>query len=130
MAVVIEFPKQNVRLARAQGAPSKDQVDNSVETMKLVHVNDTLMALVPMIFERLYAAGFEYPEIAEYEYHVEFFIETLHSLMLKKYDIAHPFQAMSDNIFQKDEDGDLTLVDEISVRFNKPGEEPQAAANT
>ena len=132
MAIVIEFPKKNMRhVGSEQGGPSKNDIEESVETMKIVHVNETLMALVPMIFERLYAAGFEYPETSpEYITHIEFLIETLHSLMLRKYDISHPFQAVADNIFQLDDDGDLTLVEHLEVSFVPNTNEPVVAANT
>jgi hypothetical protein len=132
MAIVIEFPKKNMRqVGSEQGGPSKDQIEESVETMKFVHVNETLMALIPMIFERLYAAGFDYPETSpEYITHIEFLIETLHSLMLRKYDISHPFQTMADNIFTLDSDGDLTLVEHLEIDFHPNNDDPVVAANT
>lgn len=117
-AQIINFPVKNARPVVVPPA-SEEDVMAGVDTMKLVHVNETLMAVSQMLFERLYAAGFDFSDFKsenELKYG-SFLIETLHSLLCKYYNVYHPFQDLADKIFVRDENNEFTVVDELHMKF-------------
>lgn len=117
-AQIINFPVKNARVAPEPPANEED-IMAGVDSMKLIHVNETLMAASQMLFERLYAAGFDFSEFKsenELKYG-SFLIECLHSLLCKYYDVYHPFQDLADKIFVRDENDEFTVVDELHMKF-------------
>jgi hypothetical protein len=117
-AQIINFPVKNARVAPAPPTNEED-VMAGVDSMKLIHVNETLMAVSQMLFERLYAAGFDFSEFKtekELKYG-SFLVETLNSLLCKYYDVYHPFQDLADKIFVRDENDEFTVVDELHMKF-------------
>lgn len=120
-AQIITFPVKNTRISPNPPANEED-VMAGVDTMKLVHVNETLMAISQMLFERLYAAGFDFSDFKtdkELKYG-SFLIESLHSLLCKYYDVYHPFQDVAEKIFVKAEDSEFnefTIADSIHMKF-------------
>lgn len=117
-AQIINFPVKNARTVVTPPA-SEEDVMVGVDTMKLVHVNETLMAVSQMLFERLYAAGFDFSDFkteTELKYG-SFLVETLNSLLCKYYDVYHPFQDLADKIFVRDENDEFTVVDELHMKF-------------
>jgi hypothetical protein len=117
-AQIIAFPVKNARPAPSPPV-NEEGVMAGVDSMKLVHVNETLMAVSQMLFERLHAAGFDFSEFKtekELKYG-SFLVETLNSLLCKYYNVYHPFQDLADKIFIKDENDEFTVVDELHIKF-------------
>lgn len=117
-AQIINFPVKNTRVTNVP-PQSEEDVMAGVDTMKLVHVNETLMAVSQMLFERLYAAGFDFSDFkgeSELKFG-SFLVEALHSLLCKYYDVYHPFQDLADKIFVRGEDDEFTVVDELHMKF-------------
>ena len=121
---VILFPKENKNL---QKIISIDEIDHNIEQMSLYHIQETITNLVPMIFTQLEISGFapSEEEILEDIKDGAFFVEALRSMMLKHYGIYHPFQRIAEEVFelQDDEEGNMKIVDEISIDLREDSEE-------
>lgn len=114
-AQIISFPIKNPRSDRVP--PNSDE---AVDTMKSQHVHETLLAISPMLFERLHAAGFDFSDFKTEEElkYGSFLIEAMHSLLNKYYGIYHPFQTVAEQVFVRDgEDGGFTVTDELHLKF-------------
>jgi hypothetical protein len=114
-AQIISFPVKNPRTP-----PTDVDSQMAVDTMKSQHIHETLIAISPMLFERLAAAGFDFSEFKtdnELKYG-SFLIEAMHSLLSKYYGLYHPFQTVAEQIFVRDgEEGDFTVTDELHLKF-------------
>jgi len=113
---VILFPKENKNLSRMI---SIDEIDHNVEQMNLYHIQETIATIIPIIFTHLDIAGF-YPDEEDLETDIKdgaFFVEALRSMLCKHYDIYHPFQKITENIFldDADEEGALKIADSITI---------------
>jgi len=96
-------------------------VEESVTTMKLVHVDQTLEALMEMIMDRLFSAGFDFSEMNTEEDRkmAQLILEAIRAMMLGYYGVSHPFQKMAAAIIVHDDDGDFDLIEKISLTFPK-----------
>lgn len=117
-AQIINFPLKN---ARVKPTPPMDEeaVMAGVDSMKHTHINETLAAAAQMLFERLYAAGFDFSEFkneTELKYG-SFLVEAMHSLLCKYYDVYHPFQDVAKKIFIRADQGEFVVTDELHMRF-------------
>ena len=122
---VILFPKENKNI---QKMISIDEINHNVEQMNLYHIQETISNMIPLIFTQLEIAGF-YPSEEDIESDIKdgaFFVESLRSMLCKQYGIYHPFQKISEEIFEDDtsEEGALRIADEIAIdlRENKSEE--------
>ena len=113
-AQIITFPVKNPR-----SPLTDDESQQAVDTMKSQHIQETLLAISPMLFERLMAAGFDFSDFQTEEElkYGSFLIEALHALLCKYYDLYHPFQTVAEHIFVRDEEDDFTVTDEIHLKF-------------
>jgi hypothetical protein len=117
-AQIISFPVKNPRNPRVP--PSDVGAQVAVDTMKSQHIHETLLAISPMLFERLHAAGFDFADFKSEEElkYGSFLIEAMHSLLSKYYGLYHPFQTVAEQIFVRDkEDGDFSVTDELHLKF-------------
>ena len=111
-AEIIFFPVKNTRIP-----PSEIEAQSAIDTMKSNHIQETLIAIAPMLFERLHAAGFDfssYNSENELKYG-SFVIESMHSLLCKYYGLYHPFQTIAEQIFVSTDDQDFTIADELHI---------------
>ena len=115
-AQIISFPVKTPR------TPPSGVVDTqvAVDLMRSQHIHETLLAISPMLFERLHAAGFDFADFKsedELKYG-SFLIEAMHSLLSKYYGLYHPFQTVAEQIFVRDgEEGDFTVTEELHLKF-------------
>lgn len=117
-AKIINFPVKNTRISPAP-PPDEESIMAGVDSMKLIHVNETLVAASQMLFERLHVAGFDFSEFKsenELKYG-SFLVEALHSLLCKYYDVDHPFQTIAEKVFVRDEDNEFKVADKLNIRF-------------
>lgn len=117
---VISFPREY------KGPADLEKITENMEMMKLFHIQETISYLVPMMFTQLDIAGFSFDnsETAESEQSLKegaFVVESLRALMCRYYGVYHPFQDISDNVFEVEdmEIPSLKIVDSISIEFKK-----------
>lgn len=94
-----------------------DDVINSVDTMKQVHIQETIAALAPMLFQSLAASGFDFGIDEESEELEDlkdgaFLVESIRSMLCKHYGLHHPFQDLAENFLSIEENG-LLIVKNI-----------------
>jgi hypothetical protein len=100
-----------------------------MEMMRHYHIQETIQNLVPMIFNQLDIAGFGLIE-DDIDIDVKdgaLIVEALRSLMLKHYDMHHPFQQVAESIFvpHPKEEGAFKIVDKLELELlpiNEPEE--------
>ena len=102
---------------------SIEEINENVEQMNLYHIQETITNLIPIIFTQLEIAGF-YPDEEDLEDDIRdgaFFVEALRSMLCKHYDIYHPLQRVTEQLFEEDEseDGSLKIVDELHVNLRE-----------
>lgn len=112
---IIQFPGMNRHPPR-----NLDDVINNVDTMKQVHIQETISALIPIVFQSLCASGFDFGIDEENEEFVEvkdsaFMVEALRSMLCKQYKLYHPFQDLAENIFYFEKDGLLVVKNNIQL---------------
>jgi hypothetical protein len=97
-----------------------DEVINSVDTMKQVHIQETISTIVPIIFQSLAASGFDFgideetddvPELKD----GALLVEAMRSMLCKQYKIYHPFQDIAENAFFLEKDGLLVVKNNIQL---------------
>ena len=118
---IIAFPKKNM-VPKVQAPISPEEVALNVGAMKLNHINETLMVLVPMVFANIEVAGFDFvPEDNEDDPNVKdgaLFVETLRSLLCKYYGIGHPLQKVADELFVQIDADTFELADSLMIEFD------------
>jgi len=104
---IIQFP------GKTREAPKDvDDIIERVDTIKHLHVQEVLSTIVPMIFNHMSAAGFDFiddEETGEINNVKDgaFLVESLRSIMLRHYRIDHPFQLIAENVFSQEENNNV-----------------------
>lgn len=107
---VISFPNQSKQI-------TVEEIDDRIEMVKLYHIQETVSAIVPSLFNQLEIAGFNIDEESGQGLkNGAFLIETLRSIMCEQYGIYHPFQTITQNVFIPD-DTDLSSL-QIAEKLN------------
>ena len=116
---VIVFPKQNINI---QKQTTIEEIQHNVEMMHHYHIQETIANIAPLIFNQLEIAGFPISdeEITDIK-DGAFILESLRSVMCKYYEIYHPFQLITESVFEADEKevGALRIVDKIDLVLKK-----------
>lgn len=118
---VIAFPTKNKQF---EGAPqTMVEVALNVNQIRYNHINETLQALVPMIFSNIELAGFDFiPNEDEEDPNIKdgaLLVESIRSMLCKHYNIDHPLQIVADELFVHQEDGSFILADSLMIEFEK-----------
>jgi len=114
---VILFPKENKNL---KNIISIDEINHNVEQMYLYHIQETITNIIPIVFNQLEISGFLVEEEDDDNLRDgAFIVESLRSFMCKHYGIYHPFQKITDNVFEEDlsDEGNLKIVDSICLEL-------------
>ena len=118
---VIEFPNKNKLLS---GKP-KDMIEVTlnVNQIRFNHINETLQAVVPMIFSNIELAGFDFiPNEDDEDPNIKdgaLLVECLRSMLCKHYNIEHPLQRVAEEMFIRQDDDSFTLADTLVIDFEK-----------
>jgi hypothetical protein len=118
---VIEFPNKNKLLS---GEP-KDMIEVTlnVNQIRFNHINETLQAVVPMIFSNIELAGFDFiPNEDDEDPNIKdgaLLVECLRSMLCKHYNIEHPLQRVAEELFIRQDDDSFTLADTLVIDFEK-----------
>jgi hypothetical protein len=118
---VIEFPNKNKLLT---GEP-KDMIEVTlnVNQIRFNHINETLQAVIPMIFSNIELAGFDFiPNEDDEDPNIKdgaLLVECLRSMLCKHYNIEHPLQRVAEELFIRQDDDSFTLADTLVIDFEK-----------
>ena len=117
---VLQFPKPY----QGPSKPTIEEIDDNIELMKYYHIQETVAALAPMIFNNLDVAGFYLTEDENVSVKDgAFILESIKSMMCKHMGLYHPFQTIAENVFSEElenEDFDsLVIVDRLEVDLKK-----------
>lgn len=115
---VITFPKSNVK--QVKDSKTVEDIHNNLDMMKQYHIQETILNIAPIIFNQIDVAGFGLDDQSEEDIKDgAFLIESLRSMLNRYYDIYHPFQDLSVNIFSEKptEEGVYKIADEIHIKF-------------
>lgn len=108
--------------------PSMEEITQNTDMMKHFHIQETITNIVPIIFNQLDIAGFEFidDEAAESEDSLKegaFIVEGLRAIMCRHYEMYHPFQDIMTNVFKTEETENkeqvLKIVDKLNIEFKK-----------
>jgi len=115
MGNVIQFPSKKPLPENI----TEEQVTISVDNIKYNHINETINAIVPMLFHNMELAGFDFAvdedEIDVYVKDGSFLVEALRSMLCKYHDIEHPFQFISEHVFISDGKGKYSLAGKLDL---------------
>lgn len=120
---VVSFPKGK--------STSKDitieDIQHNMDMMRHYHIQETIQNLVPMIFNQLDVAGFGLIE-DDVDHDIKdgaLIVEALRSLMLKHYDMHHPFQQVAEAIFipHPKEEGAYKIVNKLDLELKNVEDE-------
>lgn len=114
---VVSFPKGK----NASKSITLQDIQHNMDMMRHYHIQETIQNLVPMIFNQLDIAGFGLIE-EDVDHDVKdgaLIVEALRSLMLKHYDMHHPFQQVAEAIFvsHPKEEGAFKIVDKLELEL-------------
>jgi len=118
---VIPFPINS----RQQNIPNLEEISEKMIDVKNIHINETLETVIPMLFQYLDIAGFQFDtsdddeEIDPNLKDAAFVVEAVRSLLSKYYALSHPFQKISENVFVEDmvNEGTFRLVSNLNIEF-------------
>jgi len=109
---IVTFPKLNSKIP-----PSEEEVDNNLDYLRFNHINETIEFIAPQLFQDLRSVGFDFDDDDQKE--GAFLIESIRSLLCKHYGAMHPFQEISEKVFEEDDDGDFKIADSLNIIFSK-----------
>lgn len=116
---VIKFPSRG-KFTGQQSSPINDEeVLTNVSMVKINHVNETLATIVPMLFNNMELAGFDFSvEDENDDENIKdgsFIVESIRSMLFKHYGIKHPFQDIANSVFVRQKDGTYSLTKRLEV---------------
>lgn len=118
---VITFPKSRT----SQSPQSIEEIYTNLDVLKRLHVDETMLLVSSMMLEQLAIVGFDYQSEDEDFAAKEtvFFLEALQALLMKKYNMEHPFHEIAEKIFLTQPDKTIIMRDDVKeVISNMKGE--------
>lgn len=109
---VVQFPREK------RGGPPQnlDEVKNNLETVRHIHVEETLSLLAGVMFDNLALAGFNFnPDDNSYTKDVALTFEAMKSMMYKYHNMEYPMQDIADELFTLQENGTVLFNKESNV---------------
>lgn len=122
---VISFPSRGKFINNPPISEEKAAI--GVSMVKFNHINETLATVIPMLFNNLELAGFDFSvEDERDDYNVKdgsFIVEAVRSMLCKFHDIKHPFQDIAETIFIKQDDNSYKLNKKLDIELEDYEEE-------
>lgn len=125
---IIMFPKQkkitNDEFVSDEFLKQNENLSSSLLEMKINHINDTLFLILPKLFQNIDLAGgmteyyTESMDLQEFK-DINLIIEAIRALLYKRYQLEHPLQKMSEEIFMVTDDGLINMKENINLNFNQ-----------
>lgn len=109
---VVQFPKKPIH----QSPQSIEEIYTNLNVLKQLHVDETLYVVSTMLLEQLAIAGFDYTNGDDEGFAAKetiFFLEALQALLMKKYDLEHPFHEIANKLFLTNADKTINMRDDI-----------------
>jgi hypothetical protein len=117
---IIQFPKRGItypdRVYKEKSQIEKIHED-SIRQLHSLHVNETVEDIIPIIFRYLSSAGFDLATINNIK-EGAFIVESIRSALLQFYDINHPFQKLSDEIFEQVDEDLFKIVSKLNIELD------------
>lgn len=125
---IIFFPVE--RVTNLTPPRTIDEVHDRLNDVHLYHVQEAIDATIPKLFEMLEAAGFYPNEDAD---NIESCLkasalvcESIRSFLCTNYNIEHPLQHVSENLFYIDGDGDVQVFDNVKITLSKESDKNES----
>lgn len=112
---VIQFPNSNFNIPGQ--VPDEDEIQERTALMKHYHIQEVVQTMLPTLFGQLHLGGFDFEESDEKD--TAFIIESIRSVLCKKYGLYHPFQKISEQVFLNEETGVLSVAPNLKVNFTE-----------
>lgn len=114
---VIRFPKAPQPSYNVVAAPqSIEEVEETVDVVRQVHIQQTLEQVIPMLFDNLALAGFQPVDEMEFLKDGALVVEATRAFLNKVYGMSHPLQIIAENLFEQvDSEGNLEVSDSIKI---------------
>lgn len=95
--VILLFPNKTIE------PTSIEDVIDSTNNIRLLHIQETISTLVPMIMDLLYVGGFnfQFNETNKCVKETALLAETIKALLMKQYDMEHPLHETADSFFEE-----------------------------
>jgi hypothetical protein len=108
---VIMFPNKN---QKARNPQTIEEVDEKVDLVRHMHIQGTIEAVAPLLFDNLSIAGFAPADDDSDLKHGALVVEAIRSLLCSNMGLPHPLQIIAENLFEEDEDG-LVVSEKIKI---------------
>lgn len=115
---IIYFPKEKLI---NESFVDEEYLSSNVLEVKINHINELLSVIVPILFNNIENGCFPNFDVNEDSdiKDVNLVVESIRSLICKYYNISHPFQELSENLFEKElETGEYVLSKKLDFEFN------------
>jgi len=123
---IIMFPKTHRSTAGIVPPTCVEEVEDSVTTMKQIHVQEALEYVVPKLFENLAILGFLPDDETPFVKDGALIVEATRAFLFKLYDIEHPLQLISESLFvESDESEGLEVSSNIKIIITTNDENTQ-----
>jgi len=116
---IISFPhKNNMRKIEP------DEIENNLTMVKYNHIGETLALVIPILFNNIELAGFLIDD-DETKSNINIkdgalIVEAIKAFLLKHYDIYHPFQDISNEVFEETEvDNEFKIKPKLLIEFKQ-----------
>lgn len=111
---IITFPINN------KNGITIEEIKENLDSVKHMHIQDTLDLISPMMFQNLEIAGF-YDLINDTKSlkMCALIIESMKALLCKYYNLDHPFHKFTEELFDEEEDGVGLDLNSIKISVEK-----------
>lgn len=119
---IVMFPlKEDYRIVPPK---SLEEVEENVEMVRYAHIQQAIETVVPMMFDNLSLMGFNPYEETEFLKDGALIVESIRSFLSKIYNIEHPLQLVSENLFEHTgEDGNLEISQKNKITITQNDDE-------
>jgi hypothetical protein len=118
---VIKFPKSSRIVPTQTSKQLEETFSNSISDIKIDHINESLYVLLPKLFHNIDMAGgsmaIAETDIKEEIKDINMIVESIRSLLYKRYELTHPFHKLTDAVFAFTEDGDININENVQVQL-------------
>ena len=117
---VISFPKTSIDPNHI----NEDEVEDRLELLKQYHIQETISIVIPSLFNQLEISGFLSNDESEDIKDGAFIVESIRSLLCKRYDLYHPFQKIANSLFYVDSSNpfSLKIKDSLTIKIDSLNE--------
>jgi hypothetical protein len=124
---LIQFPTSRVlypeRIYQQEVENVIEDNEENIKALHIMHVDETVGEILPILFRYLTSGGFDLSNTNNVK-EGAFIVEALRSALLHTYNINHPFQKLTEEIFETMDDDILKIVTTLNIEL-EPEEDPE-----